>query len=726
METTSYLCLCLIVFIVLFIFALSSWHSLTIPSFSSCSKRNPWCTFNSRRVQARLGSVLETKVSTTTNLLSATPLHPVDPLTVREIDTVRAILSSYEPFSWSFPAIHSLSLDEPEKNLVLEWKKGDPIPPRKASVIGLLNGQTHVLTVDLDSGRVISHITNPGSGYPTLSTEDISVALQVIASNEEFNKSIIARGVDYSGVSCITPSVGWFGPNEEGRRLMKAQCYSSQGTPNFYMRPIEGLTVTVDIDRKEVVKISDTSRGIPIPKGTNTNYRYTDQDKAPEMEPLNPISMEQPLGPSFRVEDGHVVKWANWAFHLKPDQRAGMIISQAMVQDSETGEPRSVMYKGFASEMFVPYMDPTESWYFKSYMDVGEFGLGLTAMTLVPLNDCPRNSYYMDGLFVSADGKAYVRPNMICVFERYAGDIAWRHSELPVNGFEIREARPKVTLVVRMAASVGNYDYILDWEFQTDGLIRIKVGLSGMLMVKGSSYKNMHQMPNTNDMSGPFVSENAIGVVHDHFITFHLDMDIDGTDNSFVKVDLVKEETLPGQSPRKSYLKAKRHVAKTEDEARIKLKLYDPSEFHLVNPSKMSRLGNPSGYKVVPGGTAASLLDLNDPPQIRAAFTNNQIWVTRYNRTEQWAGGLLVYQSRGEDTLAVWSERNREIEKKDIVLWYTLGFHHIPCQEDYPIMPTVSSSFDLKPVNFFPSNPILRAKPIFDQDLPVCWPTTSS
>ncbi|THF98667.1 hypothetical protein TEA_026756 [Camellia sinensis var. sinensis] len=157
-----------------------------------------------------------------------------------------------------------------------------------------------------------------------------------------------------------------------------------------------------------------------------------------------------------------------------------------------------------------------------------------------------------------------------------------------------------------------------------------------MLMVKGSSNENMHQMPNTNDMSGPFVSENVIGVVDDHFITFHLDMDIDGTDNSFVKVDLVKEETLPGQSPRKSYLKAKRHVAKTEDEARIKLTLYDPSE-----------LSNPSGYKVVPGGTAASLLDLNDPPQIRAAFTNNQ------NRAVGWWAFGVSEQGRRHTSCVV-------------------------------------------------------------------------
>jgi primary-amine oxidase len=277
-----------------------------------------------------------------------------------------------------------------------------------------------------------------------------------------------------------------------------------------------------------------------------------------------------------------------------------------------------------------------------------------------------------------------------------------------------------------MAASVANYDYIVDWEFQTDGLIKIKVGLSGILMVKGTPYENMNQVPVQEYLYGTLLSENVIGVIHDHYVTFYLDMDVDGSDNSFVKVNIQRQKTSPGESPRRSYLKVKRNVAKTEKDAQVKLKLYDPSEFHVINPSKKTRVGNPVGYKVVPGGTAASLLDLEDPPQKRGAFTNNQIWVTPRNKSEQWAGGLFVYQSHGEDTLATWSERDRPIENKDIVLWYTLGFHHIPCQEDFPIMPTVSSSFDLKPVNFFESNPILRVPPNFEKDLPVCVSSASA
>ncbi|XP_030500363.2 amine oxidase [copper-containing] gamma 2 [Cannabis sativa] len=681
-----------------------------------CATNSPWCT-SKNRIQHQPPKSTRLRDHTLD-----TPHHPLDPLTVQEIRKIRTLLSSHALFRASPYSLHTVELEEPEKSLVIGWKKGDPLPPRKATVVARARGASHVLTVDLSTEEVTVHQTGKHSGYPMMTVEDMTTATVVPLTSAEFNRTIVGRGVNLTDLACLPISLGWFGKAEEGRRLIKVQCYSMKDTVNFYMRPIEGLTVTVDLDTKQVVKISDKGKTIPIPKASNTDYRFSTMEQNRVMDILNPISLEQPKGPSFVIEDDHLVKWANWEFHLKPDARAGVIISRAKIRDPDSGELRNVMYKGLASELFVPYMDPTDAWYFKTYMDAGEYGFGLEAMPLDPLNDCPRNAYYMDGVFAAADGTPYVRSNMVCVFESYGGDVAWRHAESPITGMDIREVRPKVTLVVRMAASVANYDYIVDWEFQTDGLIRIKVGLSGILMVKGTEYENTNQIPNEDNIYGTLLSENVIGVIHDHYITFYLDMDVDGSDNSFAKVHIERVKNSQGDSstPRRSYLKATKKVAKTEKEAQIKLKLYDPSEFHVFNPTKKTRVGNPVGYKVVPGGTAASLLDLDDPPQKRGAFTNNQIWVTPYNRSELWAGGLFVYQSHGEDTLAVWSNRDRIIENKDIVVWYTLGFHHVPCQEDYPIMPTVSSSFDLKPVNFFERNPILGVPPNVENDLPSC------
>ncbi|XP_016468593.2 amine oxidase [copper-containing] gamma 2 [Nicotiana tabacum] len=684
-----------------------------------CTTYSPWCS--SRKPFFLRNSNKDKKH------YADFPNHPLDPLTIQEIQKVKKIINSLDDFKVKGSyVLHSVVLEEPEKEVVLNWRKGQRLPSRKASVVARAHGDVHVLTVDIEADRVTRREMDHLSGYPILTIEDMITATAAPLGNSDFNRTIIQRGVDLGDLACLPISTGWYGKVEEKRRVIKVQCYTMKDTINFYMRPIEGLTVLLDLDTKQVIQILDEGKNIPIPKAADTDYRFSTQKNTQKLNLLKPISIEQPNGPSFTIEDNHIVKWANWEFHLKPDPRAGVIISRVMVQDPDTGKMRNVMYKGFTSELFVPYMDPSDAWYFKTYMDAGEYGFGLQAMPLDPLNDCPRNAYYMDGVFVAADGTPYVRSNMICVFESYAGDIGWRHAESPITGLPIREVRPKVTLMVRMAASVANYDYIVDWEFQTDGLIRVKVGLSGILMVKGSPYVNMNQVNQNEYLYGTLLSENIIGVIHDHYITFHLDMDIDGSNNSFVKVNLQKATTSPGESPRKSYLKAVRNVAKTEKDAQIKLKLYDPSEFHVINPNKKSRVGNPAGYKIVPGGTAASLLDLDDPPQKRGAFTNNQIWVTPYNESEQWAAGLFVYQSQGDDTLAVWSNRDRPIENKDIVLWYTLGFHHIPCQEDFPIMPTVSSSFEIKPVNFFESNPILRIPPNSPNDLPICKAAASA
>lgn len=71
--------------------------------------------------------------------------------------------------------------------------------------------------------------------------------------------------------------------------------------------------------------------------------------------------------------------------------------------------------------------------------------------------------------------QTYENDDKICIDKSLVESVDLRVMFWHGMAWQIREVRPKVTLVVRMAASVANYDYIVDWEFQTDGLIRVKV-----------------------------------------------------------------------------------------------------------------------------------------------------------------------------------------------------------------------------------------------------------
>ncbi len=151
----------------------------------------------------------------------------------------------------------------------------------------------------------------------------------------------------------------------------------------------------------------------------------------------------------------------------------------------------------------------------------------------------------------------------------------------------------------------------------------------------------------------------------------------------------------------------KGEVAATEQDAMLRISLVKPALWRVINPSVLGPLGYPVSYQLKPGANAVSLLTPDDPPQQRAGFTNHHLWVTPYDRRERFAAGDFPNQSRGGDGLPAWTKANRPIENTDIVLWYTVGFHHVVRAEDWPVLSTGRHEFQLRPFDFFQRNPAL-------------------
>jgi primary-amine oxidase len=179
--------------------------------------------------------------------------------------------------------------------------------------------------------------------------------------------------------------------------------------------------------------------------------------------------------------------------------------------------------------------------------------------------------------------------------------------------------------------------------------------------MKAINYTHVDQI--REDTHGTLITENTIGVYHDHFVTYHLDLDIDGTRNSFIKNNIVPKcntgvrATGGAPTPRRSYWTVLYEVAETEAEGQVNINSA-PADLLFVNPSKKMKIGNEVGYRLIPtGATATSLLADDDYPERRASYTKKQVWVTPYNKSEKWASGLYAEQSTGDDNLAAWSKR---------------------------------------------------------------------
>lgn len=209
--------------------------------------------------------------------ISSQNLHPLDPLTPSEITLVQTIVRK----AYSSPSKYNLTfqyvgLDDPEKSSVLKWQYSrsktlaHPLP-RQALVHARFDRQTIEIIVDLSTRSIVSKQVHRGHGFPMFTDEEQTVASELPFSFGPFKDSIIKkRGLNISEVVCSTLSTGWFGELKWSDRVIKVQCFYLNGTTNLYLRPIEGITMVINLDDMKIADYQNRIR-VPVPKAEGTD-----------------------------------------------------------------------------------------------------------------------------------------------------------------------------------------------------------------------------------------------------------------------------------------------------------------------------------------------------------------------------------------------------------------------------------------------------------------------
>ncbi|MDI4649054.1 primary-amine oxidase [Cohnella hashimotonis] len=643
------------------------------------------------------------------------PYDPLNPLNAHEIRLATSIIkkSSYYKPDMNFDEI---ALEEPDKNLVWNWtlssdayksKKINKLS-RMASFVISEKRQIFEGVVDLDKGTIVSWKENKDGGFYFINNAQANKALEIVLKDPDYLAALKKRGItDTSKLTVYGLPVEYNDKDENAapRRLYKYETLLNVGDGNDLAHLVNNLLVTVDIDEQKVIAVEDDGV-VPVP---TADQGYNRSGKTEFKEEAHPIVITQPKGAGYTIK-GQEVTWGDWKFHVRMDSRRGTLISAASYNDN--GTPRKVLYSGGLGGMTVPYGDASLSWYFKTYMDAGEYGLGKLARKMVVGADVPANTTLIDATLNDDAGAPYTLPKVIGVFERYA-DSDWTHAEYDGTA----GARARTELVVRYITVIGNYDYTFDYIFQQNGNIKIDVGASGVEAAKSaftakvdSSVDEYVDESNDEIRNGTLVAPNTVAVYHQHIYNFRLDMDVDGQTNTAMELQPVTV-AAKNDKYRKSEMVLEQKTYRTELEAAQK---FDPDKVVLLtNSASKNKAGYVSGYQIIAnaGGThpfaEEPLFTADDELMQRAGYMKKHIWVTPYKKDEIYPEGKYVTNNAKDTGLGAWTQQNRDIYEKDDVVWVTTGTTHIPRSEEWPMMSTEWVSMLLKPFNFLDSTPTL-------------------
>ena len=621
--------------------------------------------------------------------------HPLDDLSADEVLTTTKAVQASGRFS-SNARFAIVMAKEPDKHAVLSGSaKG------RQAFVALYEQEKRELwevVVDLPDAKIsdakISDAKKIDQAEPPLFLEEYDEMQALVRADKRWQSAMEKRGItNFDDVQVDGWAPGLLSPEERASkaRLMRGLSYYKKGLSNFYARPIEGVVAVVDMNAKKVVEVLDYE-SVPIASGSQD---FTEAANSPVRRSLKPLVMQMPEGPSYSIR-GQEIEWQGFKFRYSMQPMKGLVLYD--VRFTEKGQERPVAYAMALSEMVVPYGDPGKSWSFRNAFDVGEYGIGRTAHSLVPDADAPSYATFFDAHFASDHGENLEIPNAVAVYERRSG-ILWKHRDTSTLANHGRVGRE---LVVTFMTTVGNYDYGVSYIFHLDGVITVEASLTGILLAKGTP--NDKNPCHTECLQ--MVEKNILAPPHQHFFAFRLDLDVDGRQNSVMEVDAVADPVGPNNPDANSFSLRKRLI-KSELDGVGDMDITKHRMWKVYNRDVNNALGHPTGYAIVPGHNGAPYISAESPIRQRAQFVNHHIWFTQHHDREIDAAGPYPNQGPTGDGLPKMISNNESLEKADVVAWYVLGVTHFPRPEEWPIMNVHKANFSIMPYNFFARNPAM-------------------
>jgi primary-amine oxidase len=354
---------------------------------------------------------------------------------------------------------------------------------------------------------------------------------------------------------------------------------------------------------------------------------------------------------------------------------------------------RPIIYRMAMDEIYVPYSIPDPDWTWRAAFDIGEYNLGQYAEPLRAGVDVPSNAFFFNEATASdtgTSGGVYQLPHAIAMYEQDAGSL-WDRTD--PTSFD-RDARFGRELVISATYVIGNYTYSTSYAFRLDGGIDVKVSATGTTLNQG-----IRTLLDGEKYGTPVLPDVA-APVHQHFLNFRIDFDVDGTANRLGEQNVARTGGATGNGfvVRSTPIATEGHHDADPATAR---------QWVVHSTTRVNGVGHRTGYSIIDLLSTVPFSGAAFPPLLRAPFARHPLFVTRYRPGQMYAAGDYPNQGKPGSGLARYAAGRAGVVGKDLVVWLTTSFTHIPDPEEYPVMTTESVGFSLRPDGFFNRNPAL-------------------